>query len=263
LRGRAYGLRQSLDTVGAFSGPMLAIALMALFADDMRSVFGVAIIPAALAVGIVLFGVKDAPDATSGGEQKAPIRSADLARLPGAFWFVVALGAVFSLARFSEAFLVLKANAEGLPLALAPLVLVAMNIVYAAGAYPLGILSDRISPAFMLAMGLFFLIVADLVLALVPGLAATFAGVLLWGLHMAATQGLFAKLVADRVPERLRGSAFGVFNLASGLALLGASILAGVLWDQLGASVTFLAGAGLSVLTLLGLLAQFAFAARR
>jgi MFS family permease len=254
IRGRAFGLRQSLDTIGAFAGPFIAIGLMALFSDDMRMVFWVAIIPALLAVALVLFGVEDATPTRKGAEVRVPIRIADIQRLPRAFWVLVVIGAVISLARFSEAFLILKANAEGLPLALAPLVLVAMNLVYALGAYPLGIVSDRVSSRSLLAWGLCCLIGADLALAMLPGIGGAFVGILLWGLHMALTQGLFAKLVADRAPPELRGSAYGVFNLASGLALLAASVIAGLLWESVGPSATFVVGAAFAALALLGIL---------
>ena len=256
IRGRAFGLRQSLDTVGAFAGPLLAIGLMAAFANDMRFVFWVAVIPAMLAVLCVIFGVEERNDREVPKPRHAPIVFADLKRLERPFWNVVALGVAFTLARFSEAFLILKASAEGLPLTLAPAVLVAMNVVYALGAYPAGIASDHGSPRVLLGWGMACLIVADLVLALVSGLTAAFAGVALWGLHMALTQGLMAKLVADRAPAELRGSAFGMFNLAAGVAMLLASVVAGLLWDRLGASSTFLAGAGFAAITLIGLISS-------
>jgi MFS family permease len=253
IRGRAFGLRQSLDTVGAFVGPLAAIALMALFDDDMRRVFWVAFIPGALAVLVVLFGVRD-KDGTEAAAQARPLlRLTDLKRFDRAFWVVVGTGVVFTLARFSEAFLVLKANAEGLPLVLTPLVLVAMNIVYALGAYPAGSLSDRWPARRLLTLGLIVLILADLALALLPGLAGAFLGIMLWGLHMALTQGLLSKLVADHAPTELRGSAFGVFNLASGTAMLLASVIAGLLWDGLGADATFFAGAGFAFVALIAI----------
>ena len=253
VRGRAFGLRQSLDTIGAFAGPLLAIALMAAFANDMRLVFWVAVIPAVLAVLCVVFGVEERAEPASTTAKRPPIVLADLKRFDRPFWSIVTLGVVFSLARFSEAFLILKASAEGLPLTYAPAVLVVMNAVYALGAYPAGIASDRVSPRLLLGGGLVCLILADLVLALVSGLAGTFAGIALWGLHMALTQGLMAKLVADRAPPELRGSAFGVFNLAAGLALLAASVVAGLMWDRLGPGATFIAGAGFAMLALIGL----------
>lgn len=246
IRGRAFGLRQALDTAGAFAGPLIAIALMALFVDNMRAVFWVAVIPAALAALCVVAGVEDR--AAGAEPARVPIRLRDLKRLTRAFWSVVALGVVFTLARFSEAFLILKANADGLPLMWTPLVLVVMNIVYTLGAYPAGALSDGVKPQSILLWGLAMLIGADLALAFGSGLVATFIGIGLWGAHMALTQGLLAKLVADHAPPELRGSAFGFFNLATGLALLIASVVAGVLWDQIGSQATFLAGATFALL---------------
>ncbi|ODU34706.1 MFS transporter [Sphingopyxis sp. SCN 67-31] len=254
ILGRAFGLRQSIDTLGAFIGPLLAIAAMAAFANDMRTVFWLAVIPAAIAVLLVLVGVEDVQRPPEDGVTRIPVRLVDLRQLPRTFWSLVAIGAVFTLARFSEAFLILKANAEGLPLALTPLVLVAMNAVYMFAAYPLGSLSDRVSARTMLVWGLIVLIAADLALALLPGVAGAFVGVGLWGVHMAATQGLFAKLVADRSPSDLRGSAYGIFNLITGLALLAASVIAGLAWDAAGPAATFLVGAGCAVVALAGLL---------
>ena len=253
IRGRAFGLRQSLDTVGAFAGPLLAIVLMAAFANDMRSVFWIAVIPAVLAVLCVIFGVKEDREPGSSQAGRPPIAFADLKRLDRAFWIVVAIGVVFTLARFSEAFLILKASAEGLPLTLTPAVLVVMNVVYALGAYPAGIASDRYSSHKLLACGLIVLVLADLALAFGPRLVGAFIGIALWGLHMALTQGLMAKLVADRSPPELRGSAFGLFNLATGLAMLIASLLAGLLWEGIGPSSTFIAGAGFATIALIAL----------
>lgn len=255
IRGRAYGLRQSLDTVGAFLGPLLAIGFMALFASNMRAVFWIATIPAVLAVVVVIFGVKDSDSAASSG--RPPIRLSDIGRFGVSFWTVVAIGVAFTLARFSEAFLVLKAANEGLPLTLAPLVLVALNVVYSIGAYPAGVWSDYMRPQALLLCGLAALIAADLVLAFVPGVPAVFAGIALWGVHMALTQGLLIKLVAERAPETLRGSAFGLFNLSVGLAMLAASVLAGVIWEKVSPDATFIAGAGFAGLAA-ALVAAFA-----
>ena len=251
LRGAAFGLRQSLDTVGAFLGPLLGVGLMLAWAGDFRTVFWYALIPAFIAVLLLVFGV-DEPGARAGKPKPAvPIRWNTLSELSGAYWFVVAAGAVFTLARFSEAFLILRAQQQGLPDAYAPLVLVVMSLVYALSAYPLGKLADRMSHLKLLAAGLVVLIVADLVLAEAQGLAAVALGVALWGLHLGATQGLLAAMVADTAPAQLRGTAFGFFNLASGVAMLVASVLAGFLWDRLGPGVTFYAGAAFSAAALL------------
>lgn len=256
IRGRAYGLRQALDTSGAFLGPLLAIAFMFLLASDMRAVFWVAVIPAGLAVLLIIFAVKDPEVDRDAKNVSAPVRFADIARLDKNFWSVIVIGVVFTLARFSEAFLILKASADGLPMALAPLVLVAMNVVYAVGAYPAGALSDHFSAGRLLLLGAGTLIAADLALAFSAGLPGTFAGIVLWGLHMALTQGLFAKLVAAHAPAELRGSAFGIFNLATGVALLFASVIAGLLWDYAGPAATFLVGAGFAVIAALLLLGR-------
>ena len=250
IRGRAFGLRQSLDTVGAFGGPLLAIGLMVLFANDIRMVFWIAVFPAVIAVACVVFGVEDAPAAIA-PVAAPPVQLNDLKRLPRAFWMVTLIGVVFTLARFSEAFLILKASAEGLPLVLAPLVLVVMNIVYALGAYPAGIWSDRVPAQWLFGWGLVALIAADLSLGLLPGLGGAFLGIALWGAHMALTQGLLAKLVADHAPADLRGSAFGAFNLMTGVAMLFASVIAGLVWDRFGADVTFLVGAGFAAVAML------------
>jgi len=248
-RGAAYGLRQSLDTVGAFLGPLLAVALMLLWANDFRAVFWVAVIPGLLSVAVLVFGVRE-PDAPPTTKRVNPIRRENLRQLSPAYWWVVGLGAVFTLARFSEAFLVLRAQQGGLALAWTPLVLIAMNVVYSAGAYPFGRLADTMSHRTLLAAGLAVLIAADIALALSDRGVLLWAGIALWGLHMALTQGLLATMVADTAPPQLRGTAFGVFNLASGLALLLASGLAGWLWDRFGAAATFAAGALLCALAL-------------
>lgn len=241
IRGRAYGLRQSLDTIGAFAGPLIAIGLMAAFAADMRLVFWVAVIPAFIAVALVLAGLEDRGSAPR--DARPPIRLADLRQLGSRFWAVTAVGVLFSLARVSEAFLVLRANGDGLPLALTPIVLVVMNLVYAAGAYPVGILSDRLPPRRLLLFGIAALFGSHLILGFASGLAGVFAGILLWGVHMALTQGILARMIADAAPPSLVGSAFGLFSLMTGLALLVASVAGGLLWDSFGPRATFLTGA--------------------
>lgn len=242
LRGAAYGLRQSLDTIGAFLGPLLAVALMLLWNDDFRAVFWVAVIPAFLAVALLCFGLKE-PRTPIERPRTNPLRRAQLRKLSRAYWQVVLIGSIFTLARFSEAFLVLKAEEVGTPLALVPLVMVAMHLVYSLSAYPFGALSDRISHRQLLAVGLVVLVLADLALALLPGWLGLAIGVALWGIHMGMTQGLLAAMVAKTAPAELRGTAFGMFNLVSGVALLVASTGAGVLWHFLGSSATFLFGA--------------------
>jgi len=253
MRGAAYGLRQSLDTVGAFLGPLVATLLMLLWAGDFRAVFWVAVIPAVLSVALLAFGLREPAATAPAAVRRNPIRREALARLSGAYWGLVALGAVFTLARFSEAFLVLRAEGLGVAVAFVPLVMVAMNLVYAATAYPFGRLADRISRRALLAGGLLVLIAADLVLASATHWGALLAGVALWGVHMGMTQGLLAAMVADAAPDDLRGTAFGFFNLVSGLAMLVASVLAGLLWQFVGPAWTFLAGAVFAALALLGL----------
>ena len=252
LRGAAFGLRQSLDTVGAFLGPLLAVGLMLLWANDFRAVFWVAVIPGLLAVALLLFGIRE-PEVNSGAKRSNPISRVNLRRLSPAYWWVVGIGTFFTLARFSEAFLVLRAEQSGIPLALVPLVMVAMNLVYAASAYPFGKMADRISHTRLLIIGLIILVAADLVLASSNHWSVVLLGVGLWGVHMGMTQGLLATMVADTAPADLRGTAFGFFNLASGIAMLLASVTAGLLWDAFGAAYTFYAGAAFCLLTLAGL----------
>ncbi|HJV54129.1 MAG TPA: MFS transporter [Noviherbaspirillum sp.] len=242
VRGAAFGLRQSLDTVGAFVGPLLAMGLMLLWSNDFRAVFWFAVIPGLLAVALLALGVREPERHQSPEKREFPISRRALKSLPAAYWWVVAAGAVLTLARFSEAFLVLRAQQGGLSLALVPLVMVLMNIVYALGAYPFGILADKMRHRTLLMMGIVPLIVADLLLAYDRQLGWIMAGVVFWGVHMAATQGLLAAMVADTAPVELRGTAFGLFNLASGVAMLVASALAGLLWDRFGAATTFHAG---------------------
>jgi MFS family permease len=261
LRGAAFGLRQSLDTVGAFLGPLLAAGLMLLWADDFRAVFWVAVVPGLLSVALLTLGLRE-PHAHAGPHRTNPIRRSNLKRLDPAYWWVVVIGAVFTLARFSEAFLVLRAQQGGIPVALVPLVMVAMNVVYALTAYPFGKLSDRVSHTALLALGLAVLIAADLILGMFGHWGVVIAGVVLWGIHMGITQGLLATMVADTAPADLRGTAYGMFNLVSGLAMLMASALAGLLWDRAGPAATFHAGAVFCVLAL-GLLGARRAAAGR
>jgi len=255
LRGAAFGLRQSLDTVGAFLGPMLAVAFMLLWQNDFRAVFWVATVPAFLSVALLIWGIKE-PERPATAHRSNPISRTNLKRLSPAYWWVVGVGAVFTLARFSEAFLVLRASEGGLPLAWTPVVLIGMNIVYASCAYPFGKLADKLSHTHLLGWGLVMLIGADALLAYSNQGLVFWAGVALWGLHMAMTQGLLAAMVADTAPADLRGTAYGFFNLLSGLAMLIASGLAGWLWQSWGAPVTFMAGIGFAALALLLLVLQ-------
>jgi MFS family permease len=254
LRGASFGLRQSLDTVGAFLGPLAAIALMTVTGGAFRTVFWVAVIPAAVAVGLLVSGVQE-PEHPRGdaADRKLPgLR--DVQRLGSRFWVVTAVAAFLTLARFSEAFLVLRAQDVGLRIALVPLVMVVMNVVYALSAYPAGYLSDRVGRPAVVGAGIAFLLLADLALGFGDSIPATLVGVAAWGLHMGLTQGLFATLVADTSPPDLRGSAFGVFNLVMGVMMLAASVVAGALWGAFGPRGTFLVGAGFTLVALLGFL---------
>jgi MFS family permease len=255
VRGAAFGLRQALDTVGAFLGPLLAMGLMLAWADDFRAVFWVAIVPGLAAVMLLALGVRE-PEAASPRRAVNPIRRDNLRRLPAAYWWVVGIGAVFMLARFSEAFLVLRARQAGLSVALAPMVLIAMNVVFALAAYPFGKLADRLEHSRLLLLGLLVLLLADLALAINGHWALVWAGIALWGLHLAMTQGLLATMIADTAPADLRGTAYGFFNLVSGIVLLPASVLAGFLWDRYGAGQPFVAGAIFCVLAALAVIAS-------
>ena len=246
IRGAAYGLRQALDSIGALLGPLLAVALMFAYADDFRVVFWWAVVPAVLSFLLIVFAVREPAGGQPARRSRSPISRSELARLPPAYWLVVAIGVVFTFARFSEAFLVLKAMDAGLALALLPLVMVWMNIVYSALAAPAGALSDVFGRRGLLVAGLSTLVIGDLALALVPGLTGVVVGVGLWGVHLALSQGLLAALVSDTAPVDRRGTAFGVFNLVTGIVLLAASVLAGALWQTIGPAATFLAGAGFS-----------------
>ena len=260
-RGAAFGLRQSLDTVGAFLGPLLAVGLMLLWANDFRAVFWVAVVPGLMAVALLIVGVTE-PVRHLGDRKANPIQRGNLIRLGRAYWWVVGVGAVFTLARFSEAFLVLRAQQTGIATALVPLVMVAMNLVYAASAYPFGWLSDRMSHTKLLALGLAVLALADLVLASGNDWKTMLVGVALWGVHMGMTQGLLATMVADTAPEDLRGTAYGVFSLVSAVAMLVASGLAGWLWDLHGPASTFYAGAVVCALALGALAVRRDYTAR-
>ena len=254
-RGAAYGLRQALDSAGAFMGPLAAVVLMIFFVNDIRKVLWIAVIPAFIALGVLILGVHE-PE-----RQKTPNPTENrffsfhgARRLPSRYWLILGLNAIFTLARFSEAFLILRAQSVGLAVGFVPAIMIVMNAVYALTAYPAGILTDRMRPRIILAAGLAVLIAADTLLAFAETPFPVFIGAALWGLHMGLTQGLFAKLVADHAPVRLRGTAFGIFNLVTGGALLTASVVAGLLWSAVGAQATFMAGAAFTALALLGVI---------
>ena len=253
-RGAAYGLRQALDTVGAVLGPLAAIGLMIVLANDIRAVLWVAVVPAAIAVLVLVLWVREPKREQSAAAVKGNVEWRAYSRLQGHYWLIVALGALLTLARFSEAFLILRAQDLGLALALAPAVMVVMNLVYTAVSFPAGVAADRGGQRALLFWGLAALIASDLILGAGATVAAAFFGAALWGVHMGLTQGLLSKLVADAAPADLRGTAFGVFHLVSGAALLAASVLAGWLWSGFGASSAFYAGAAITGVALAGLL---------
>ena len=264
-RGAAFGLRQALDSVGALFGPLVAMALMVAFAGDITSVMWFSALPAFAAVLLLAVAVREPRAAADRPAAQAPraageprLRFSALGQLPSRYWKVVALGAVFTLARFSEAFLVLRAQDVGLAIAMVPLVMAVMNLVYAGVAYPAGAIADRVSARRLLIVGLAVLVAADLTLAYAGTVGVVLAGAALWGLHMGLTQGLMSKLVADTAPATLRGTAFGFFNLVSGLALLLASVIAGVLWQSVGPQWTFVAGASFAALSCAGLVVAMA-----
>ena len=254
LRGAAYGLRQSLDSVGAFVGPLLAVAFMIWFANDIKAVLWIAVVPAFLAVFLLIVALREPESSKHGADPRNHLTLTDAKRLSVRYWLVVTLGAVFTLARFSEAFLILRAQDVGLAIGYIPAIMIVMNIAYSIFAYPAGVAADRLPARTLLLFGLWVLVAADVLLAIATWPWIAFIGAAFWGMHMAFTQGLLSKLVADTAPAELRGTAFGVFNLISGGALLLASVIAGSLWSLFGASATFIAGASFATLAAIGLL---------
>jgi MFS family permease len=256
LRGAAYGLRQALDSVGALLGPLLAVVLMMWFDGDIRTVMWFAVPPALITVALLVIYVREPEAAHARGTPRLALTLPDVRRLSRRYWLVVLVGVVLTLARFSEAFLVLRAQSVGLALDYVPAVMIVMNLFYAGAAYPAGAAADRLSQRKLLLIGLVLLIGADVVLALASSPPSVFAGAALWGLHMGFTQGLLSKQVAEACPATLLGTGFGVFNLASGGALLLASVIAGSFWSSLGPSATFLAGAAFAAAAAIGLLVR-------
>jgi MFS family permease len=259
VRGEAYGLRQSLDAAGGFIGPILALALMALLSDDITLSLWFAVIPAILCMVFLVYGVEEPDNIPASRDKKKglPLNRADLVQLSGRYWLVVVIGSLFSLARFSVAFLALRAMELGLPVGLSPIVLILMGVVFSLSAYPVGLLADRMDRGTLLALGFIALIIAELLLANASHYGLALAGIAVWGAHLGLTQGLLSTLVADSAPDHLRGTAFGIFNLANGIALLIASMVAGALWQTLGASMTFYAGASFATAALVLLLISF------
>lgn len=253
IRGACFGLRQSMDTIGAVLGPALAMVLMVLLAGNIKHVLWFAVIPAVVAVVLIMVGIEEPPREPVKHRFRSPVGRGAVKQFSGDYWRVVAVGAIFTLARFSEAFLVLRAQQVGMGVAWIPLVMVVMSLVYSFSAYPAGLLSDRVNRRTLLGIGILTLIFADLVLALAASPIIVLIGVSLWGLHMGFTQGIFAAMIADVTPPELKGTAFGIFNLASGFFVLLASLIAGYLWDHFGAASTFYTGAGLALVAMMAL----------
>ncbi len=247
IRGAAFGLRQSMDSIGAVIGPLLAVGLMALFLGNIDTVLWFAVLPGIVAVGLIVFSVREPVRVER--RARLPISRAGLASLGKPFWMVVVVGGLLSLARFSEAFLILRGAQLGLSNTYVPLVLVIMSVVYTASAWPVGILSDRWSRKSLFAVGMGALVLADVALGFASGPTGVFIGAALWGLHLGMTQGLLAAMIADTTPSAWRGTGFGVFSLISGIALLIASVAAGALWDLHGSQTTFLVGGGFALLS--------------
>jgi MFS family permease len=251
VRGAAFGLRQSMDSIGAVIGPLLAVALMAVFLGDIDTVLWFAVAPGFIAVALIVFFVREPAQVER--HARLPISRAGLASLGRPFWMVVIVGGLLSLARFSEAFLILRGSQLGLSNSLVPLVLVIMSVVYTLSAWPVGVLSDRWSRRSLFAAGVVLLILADATLALARGPLGVFLGAGLWGLHLGMTQGLLSAMIADTTPAAWRGTGFGVFSLISGVALLVASVAAGAIWDRLGSQTTFVVGASFALLSVCAL----------
>jgi len=244
-RGACFGLRESLDTVGGFLGPLIAVLVMLLSGGDYKLVFWLAVIPAVLAVVVLMVGINEKTSRSKPADRQTAMNLLRLAPTLGrGFWFVMMAAAILMMARFSEAFLLLQATEIGIAASYVPLVLVLMHLVYGFCAYPVGVLSDRIGRRGLLIGSVVILGAADLILASVPGMAGYLIGIALWGMHMGMSQGLLATLIADHAPDKLRGTAFGVFNLICGVALMVGNLIAGVVWDQIGTYMTFMVVAG-------------------
>ncbi|TAH46859.1 MAG: MFS transporter [Elusimicrobia bacterium] len=248
IRGSAFGLRQAMDTLGAVVGPLSAVALMTVLLGDIRAVLWFAVLPGLIAVALIVFAVRE-PESTA-RPARLPITREGLASLGKPYWMLVAVAALLALARFSEAFLILRGAQLGLADAHVPLVLVAMSVVYALSAWPSGSFSDRYGRRALFVVGVLVLVLADGVLALATGPVGVFAGAALWGLHLGMTQGVLSAMIVDASGAQRRGTAFGVYGLATGIGLLMASVAAGAVWDGWGGQSTFAMGGVLAVITL-------------
>lgn len=252
IRGSAYGFRQALDTIGSFMGPLIAIVLMYLSADNFRFVFTMAMIPAAIVILVIVFAVKEPAILATRKRRPFPLNGSQLKQLNRYFWLVTIFSAIMTLARFSDAFLILRAGSLGLSAAYAPVILIVMNVVFSLSSWPAGILADKSGRIIPMLAGAVMLVFADIVLARADSIPLLFLGASLWGLHMGLTQGVVTAMVADEAPEHLRGTAFGMFNLISGVAILASSVIAGWLWQEYGPAFTFYAGALFCTLSVAG-----------
>lgn len=254
IRGRAFGLRQALDTAGALLAPLVAIGLMAWLASDIRAVFWIAVIPAGISFLLAWLALRE-PETHLGPIKQSPFFHG-FRELDSRTKRLLQVGFLFTLARFSESFLILKGIGIGLSEAMSPLTLAIFNLAYVALAYPAGAMSDRMRPANLLALGMLALIAGNLVLAGTGGFTGLVIGTTLWGAHMALTQGIFSRMIADSAPDHLRATSFGAFWFVTGIGSLLASLGAGWMWDRQGSSATFItsaivAGVALAMLSLL------------
>jgi len=253
IRGACFGLRQSLDTIGALIGPIVAILGLLIFSNNIRAILWVSVIPAILSVVIFIVGIHDVEHKYTEDEKTFIFKFKNIFKIGTEYWQIVLIGGLLNLARFSDAFLILKAYELGLPITYVPLVMVLMNCFYAVSSYPAGILSDNINRKFILIIGIVFLIIADLVLAFTDSTWMLALGVGFWGMHMAFTKGILDAMVTDTASIRLLGSAYGIFNFVCGIAVLFASIISGVLWQVYGPFYSFSVGAFLAFLACLSL----------
>lgn len=247
LRGKAFGLRQALDTVGAFIGPILAIILMSLLGDQLRLVFWVALIPGLLAVALILLGVEEPKNAPTG---ETPMKAWKFNHFSAAFWEACAMGFILQLSRLGDAFLILRAKDFGVATHFLPGVLIVMNIVYSLTSYPAGSLSDRVGRKTVITFGFLLLALANGLLALNASIVITFLGIVLWGIQMGLTQSNLIALVTDTCPATLRGTALGIYNLFSAIAMIIGGSSTGYIWDHFGASTAFYVAASVSVIGL-------------